>query len=430
VRCVVDDPYWKWANKPNADLASSMPRRCATLSLLPLGAAAAGGASLFAQGTDLSSQKVSECLAALILFTLGFEVVMERIEARFEHQPRAQNVMRKLLTELTVLGFISFFVFLLINSGALQHSSYFFAFEFAHIMLFFVALLLIAQAVITFRVWNHVNELWMRTSLVTPAELRGQWKAATLPRSKSARAAKKDNGGGGGGGGGGGDSEGAAAAARSTLFAALQLGAGSSRAGFAEQLVHRVNHTVQHHALRPLGFGHAKLQRGVEFHLLKNLFLGRCNLPINFNFATYLGQTLAENIGESVEVEPQSWAAILAFLGFNVLRTRLWGETADATAMIHAFGALGVAILLCYVALIEQVLTSDVSVFCLLTTHSATPLLVPAPASLLHAGECLHAAAHQPGGGDAARVGAQGAARRLRLQRGAAAHGDHGGGVS
>ena len=287
-----------------------------------------GGGSIFAQGVAISSTKVrlplplntrsfgillcralaktpslpsllqvSECMGALILFTLAFDVLMERLEHHFKHQPRAQNVMRKLLTELTVLGFISFLVFLLINTGILSHSPYFVAFEFAHIMLFFVAMILIAQAVATFRVWNNVNELWMRTSLATPAQLRSDWRAVTAPKKAT-------------------------------------LG--------------RSHHAIVRHVP---GMGTAKLQRVVEFHLLKTLFLGRCNLPLDFSFATYLSQTLAVYISNSVDVDSQSWAVILVLIAVNIARARAFGETYDDTLMLLMFGASGVLIMLAYVAL-------------------------------------------------------------------------------
>eukprot|EP00520_Triparma_pacifica_P009032 CAMPEP_0118640094 /NCGR_PEP_ID=MMETSP0785-20121206/4571_1 /TAXON_ID=91992 /ORGANISM="Bolidomonas pacifica, Strain CCMP 1866" /LENGTH=735 /DNA_ID=CAMNT_0006531461 /DNA_START=289 /DNA_END=2496 /DNA_ORIENTATION=+ len=84
-------------------------------------------------------------LMVIILFTVTFETGTEKIDKMLKGTPYKEMV-DKIYRELTILGLISFIIFLTLQSGAELNDSYFLAFEFSHIVIFFAALYFVLSA--------------------------------------------------------------------------------------------------------------------------------------------------------------------------------------------------------------------------------------------------------------------------------------------
>jgi hypothetical protein len=122
------------------------------MSLSGTAAAAGGGAcdidnSIFSTGDQLNEKPTMWSLIALIVFTVFFEVGLHQLEHHVRHQPNYLVILGKIYKELMILGFISFILFVCIQLCVLEHGENLVAFEYAHIIIFFVALVLVVQAV-------------------------------------------------------------------------------------------------------------------------------------------------------------------------------------------------------------------------------------------------------------------------------------------
>ena len=69
-----------------------------------------------------------------------------RLDRKLKDTPYKEMV-DKIYRELTILGLISFGVFLTLQSGSERNTDYLLAFEFSHIVIFFAALCFVASAV-------------------------------------------------------------------------------------------------------------------------------------------------------------------------------------------------------------------------------------------------------------------------------------------
>ena len=103
------------------------------------------GGSIFGLGSSLNVQAASISLIAIVAFTVIFELGTHKLDHHLEGSPYKEMV-DKIYKELTILGFISFGVFMFIQSEAEVDQDIFLAFEFSHIVIFFAALFFIIEA--------------------------------------------------------------------------------------------------------------------------------------------------------------------------------------------------------------------------------------------------------------------------------------------
>lgn len=130
-----------------------------------------GGHNLFELGTDLDLSKTLICLIVLIAFTILFEVIVEHIEHQVSHRKDLKKAVEKIFRELSILGVISFSLFMIeqLSSDAVP-LEWLLSFEFAHIMLFFMALVYVGQCVHASIGVIRARQSWLRmhNSLVPP----------------------------------------------------------------------------------------------------------------------------------------------------------------------------------------------------------------------------------------------------------------------
>ena len=107
-----------------------------------------GHHNVFALGEEIVLDKVLYCFLVLIGFTVCFEVFIQRLEMAVEKKEYLKVAVEKIFRELMILGFISFSVFLMQTLSAESiNEEWFLAFEFSHIVLFFMALAYVTQCV-------------------------------------------------------------------------------------------------------------------------------------------------------------------------------------------------------------------------------------------------------------------------------------------
>jgi len=82
----------------------------------------------------------------IIFFTICFELLDHRLMHALENTIYLA-MLQKIYKELTILGFISFGVFMTINTADNLHVPTLLAFEFAHIVIFFSAMFFIFQSI-------------------------------------------------------------------------------------------------------------------------------------------------------------------------------------------------------------------------------------------------------------------------------------------
>eukprot|EP00936_MAST-01D_sp_MAST-1D-sp1_P001009 g1009.t1 len=263
------------------------------------------GKPLFALGEDLKPDYFCISFIGLIFFTLLFERVVEHAKHTAARQHHKLEVLNRLFSELMVLGFVSFGVLVLVHTKAVGHGTALSAFEFAHVLIFFVALMLIVQAALLFRTWGLVHEQWDAAGELEPWDLMHSWyqemKRTSFPH------------------------------ALSTLLRGGGLHMGR------------------------------KVWRNVEFNVLRAVFIDRCALDQDFDYSTYLLQKFGKHIGQLVEVDQSSWVITVCVLLCVLVLQRLnafdsWGDNKDTQALKVAlvFTAVGCAIVLLFVLVLYK----------------------------------------------------------------------------
>eukprot|EP00462_Mataza_sp_D1_P024096 CAMPEP_0175143994 /NCGR_PEP_ID=MMETSP0087-20121206/13831_1 /TAXON_ID=136419 /ORGANISM="Unknown Unknown, Strain D1" /LENGTH=541 /DNA_ID=CAMNT_0016428305 /DNA_START=97 /DNA_END=1722 /DNA_ORIENTATION=+ len=103
--------------------------------------------SVFALGEHIDVDLISYMMVGLIVFTIMFEVGIHKLEHYLQGNPVHMEALAKVFKELTILGFISF-ILLLIHEFIHIPFHVHLVFEFAHVWIFFVALVFIVHAII------------------------------------------------------------------------------------------------------------------------------------------------------------------------------------------------------------------------------------------------------------------------------------------
>lgn len=93
---------------------------------------------------DPTTTLVSFCL--LVFALLLFDRTLEKIEHHAE-EAKFGELVKKLYKELMIMGFIGFVIFILFNAFTLPHDDNYLAFEFGHITIFFIAIILVFRAI-------------------------------------------------------------------------------------------------------------------------------------------------------------------------------------------------------------------------------------------------------------------------------------------
>mmetsp|Transcript_31475 Transcript_31475/g.58612 ORF Transcript_31475/g.58612 Transcript_31475/m.58612 type:complete len:218 (-) Transcript_31475:4-657(-) len=102
--------------------------------------------SLFGMIGELDQTKTLFTLISLIAVLLIFDTFLEMVEY-FAEDAGYNGLLQKMYKEMMIMGCISFFVFIVFNSPLeVEHDENYLAFEFAHILLFFLAFFFVLRA--------------------------------------------------------------------------------------------------------------------------------------------------------------------------------------------------------------------------------------------------------------------------------------------
>jgi hypothetical protein len=168
-------------------------------------------------------------------------------------------------------GFISFVIFMLLQTSTIAHDEFLLSFEFAHILIFFVALILILQAALfSWAIFGIRKRIHHANALDTKS-----------------------------------------------LVSAYHAGPQHWRGGTSRLLM-------------PIAASNHKFL--FDYHIIRSLFIKHYNLPADFSFCSYLESTIDQALFDCVNVEISSWVTILLFLLLNVIRCLALGSYTDNPA--------------------------------------------------------------------------------------------------
>jgi hypothetical protein len=117
---------------------------------------------IFAIGATLNLFEFSCCLCILILATLFLEVVTDTAHdyVRSLHNHHYRAIYGKIVSELMILGCISFIIFISEVELGLASASYYLELELAHLMLFFIGLIFAVQSIYLLMAMEVVCAFW------------------------------------------------------------------------------------------------------------------------------------------------------------------------------------------------------------------------------------------------------------------------------
>jgi len=215
-----------------------------------------GGESVFGRASALELELTTLCLVVVIAFTVVFEAVTKAAENHLKGTPYLE-MLSKVYKEMMIMGFISFTTFMAVQAGGpgVTSSPMLPSFEFAHILIFFTALLFVLIALVTIKFSSQLKRAYEISANTSVDQLLSHY---SLVR-------------------------------RSKRFHQLRWISGISR-------------------LRDL----------MEFKLIHLYFQKLYDLPADFNFASYMAECLDFHILRSIEVEPSTWLFLCIIAAINI----------------------------------------------------------------------------------------------------------------
>ena len=197
-----------------------------------------------------------------MLFTLSWEFLTELLEHKVQHHHAYQELLEKVYKELTSLGLLSFALFIVQDTQAVHiDHDMLVSFEFAHYLIFFMALIFVLNTLVTHR--GH-------------QQTKSEWDAAAAASMHQVCEAYNK---------------------RLTAGTTTCFGRMLSKLGLFELYL---SVTLE--------------QQAVEWFMLRLLFLREYGVQIHFDFAKYTRKNLTRSIMRGIEITPVSWGFMLACL--------------------------------------------------------------------------------------------------------------------
>jgi hypothetical protein len=129
---------------------------------------------------DASDSFDVESITYTVLMIIGFTLFWEKIVHYMRHKTHPYHhlyqMLEKILAELTILGFLSFTLTMLIQSGVLPENQILVSFEFSHVLIFFVACLLVIQGLNLAITSSAIKRNWAAAKNVDPTLLAANFK--------------------------------------------------------------------------------------------------------------------------------------------------------------------------------------------------------------------------------------------------------------
>jgi len=217
-------------------------------------------AKVFGAGETMSLSAVSWALVAIIIFTILYDFATEALEHRLEDTPYIK-IVNQVYKELTVMGIISFSIFMMHQTGDILTGNpvAFLAFEYAHMLIFFIALMIILTAVYLCILNVMAREQYLKTDMMTIEDL---------------------------------------------LESHEEMG------------------PFQRFCYNTWWIP-STMRTDFEFKLMHSFFIDAYMVPPSFEFGMYLCESLDMQIVELVEVDKQSWFVMILGILANLLRAEV-----------------------------------------------------------------------------------------------------------
>ena len=233
---------------------------------------------------------ISVCLTVLVCITAALEFSVMKLKRAFEHNIAISQMLHKVISELMILGVISFSTALVLsfNSGSdiIQHALA--EFELAHIWLFLVGILYVVNAVNMMLNLESIKDAWTKfddTRISSVEKLIHNSKHQRRPR-----------------------------------WSWLVFGSGSGTSGIAEFKVLKLFFMQQN-------WDYLEHQLGSESHVKR------------FDYAQYIRSVVTEEIIELLEVRPLTWVFFIVVMWLSVAGRTLAGLRYDNDMTALSVGA-------------------------------------------------------------------------------------------
>jgi hypothetical protein len=219
---------------------------------------AEGGGGILGAPVDMIC--LAFMMGGIVIFTIGFETATEKLEEALEEQPAYWQMLFKTYKELMIMGIISFSLTVSYELGVSYDHDTFICFEFAHILIFFVAVLYIGNAICASLSMERTRASWDR--------MANETLDMCVEGVNSYVAAVEGNG-----------------------FRKFMGSIPIPSPGWREE---------------------------TDYKILRYVFLRDYFLPLNFDYTSYIRSKLMEIVKEVVEISIKTWCVVLAICGFTV----------------------------------------------------------------------------------------------------------------
>ena len=216
---------------------------------------------IFGGLVEIRSDSGTIVLIAVSIFLLIFDASLHKLEA-YCHRNGFKGLAEKLIREFMVMGLLSFGTYIAKESFKVESSPWLYAFDFAHIIVLFVALAFVGQAIGLIIVVNSKNKLLLKYSAVSCEQLLQQYEEL------------------------------------------------ESTGGWKWHLYHH----------GPISLSYPDLRGNIEYKIMEGFFIKTFNLPAEFNFAHYMNRTLKKYVISLVEVRPINWLIFSLLVVINYIR--------------------------------------------------------------------------------------------------------------
>lgn len=117
--------------------------------------------SFFGLAATLDPTTTLTVFVGLVICLILFEHTLEEIEVLAE-EAGYKELVKKVYKEMMIMGFLGFGVFMAFNVFPLEHDENFLAFEFVHLTVFFIGIILVLRALLAIYISSRSSKLHWR----------------------------------------------------------------------------------------------------------------------------------------------------------------------------------------------------------------------------------------------------------------------------
>ena len=282
-----------------------------------------GGGILINDTLDLRMAGMN--FVAILAFTLVWEHFTELLEEALEGQDHFLQMLSKIYRELMILGFISLMLVLSLEFSApwVQDHRHLIHFEFAHLLIFFWAVVYTLSALVATYRLKKTRASWTRVTNTDTVDLCFGVEQNLMSKSDTISEGIGEFG----------QRLGPAGLVHDAvakpvrlikdlvglklrpdrLALALAAGQGSKWTGSWLSLLPFADPTFE----------------DVEWKIMQRLFLRNFKLPHEFDYSKYLMHKLNDSLAAALDVKPKTWGVVIAITLLVELVSLLWGDWSD-----------------------------------------------------------------------------------------------------